>query len=105
MYLGYEKLNQKKRNVCIALVLLAVCFTLLFCGSSVLISSFGKDCSVFYTIGHGIVQHRVAYKDLFDHKGLYLYLLNALGVLIADRHTFGLWLIETVFVVVDSFLI
>jgi hypothetical protein len=77
----------------------------MFCGSSVLFSSFGKDSSVFYTIGRGIVQHKVVYKDLFDHKGLYLYLLNALGVLIADRHTFGLWLIETVFAVADAFLI
>ncbi len=100
-------MRQEKRNrvLYFAVVLLAVCYTMLFCGSSVLVGAFGKDSAVFYTIGRGIARHKVAYKELFDHKGLYLYLLNALGVLIADRHTFGLWLIETVFAVADGFLI
>lgn len=89
----------------IELGLLAVCFTLLFCDSSVLVGAFGRDSAVFYTIGRGIAQHKVVYKDLFDHKGLYLYLLNALGALIADRYTLGLWLIETLFAIADCFLI
>ena len=88
-----------------ALASTGICFTLLFCNSSILIGSFGRDSSVFYTIGRGIVQGKVAYKDLFDHKGLYLYLLNALGVLITDRHALGLWLVETLFVLADCFLI
>lgn len=97
--------EMEKRFVFIMLTLLAVCFTFLFCDSSVLGGSFGRDSSVFYTIGRGIVQNRVAYKDLFDHKGLLLYFFNALGVLIADRYVLGLWLVETIFVVVDCFLI
>lgn len=100
-------MEQKYHNriTCAALALIAVCFTLLFCNSSILIGSFGRDSSVFYTIGRGIVQGKVAYKDLFDHKGLYLYLLNALGVLISDWHMLGLWLVETLFVLADCFLI
>ena len=52
-----------------------------------------------------MVQGKIVYKDLFDHKGMYLYLLNALGVLISDRHALGLWLVETLFVLADCFLI
>ncbi len=99
------KKENRYRFFYITVVLLAVCFTLLFCGSSVLVGAFGRDSSVFYTIGRGIAQHKVVYKDLFDHKGLYLYLLNALGALIAERYTLGLWLIETLFTIADAFLI
>lgn len=95
-----------EKKYCYAVVvLMALSFTFLFCGSSLLLDSTGTDSSVFYTIGRGIMAGKVAYRDLFDHKGLYLYLLNALGVMIADHHMLGLWLVETGFVVADCFLV
>ena len=108
MFQGNEKVMCQKRFHRVGytgITAIAICFTLLFCNSSILIGSFGRDSSVFYTIGRGIAQGKAAYKDMFDHKGLYLYLLNALGVLISDWHMLGLWLVETLFVLADCFLI
>lgn len=50
------------------------------------------DSSVFQYIGKGILDGMVPYRDAFDHKGPILYLLNALGFLLAGRY--GIWLLE-----------
>ncbi len=50
------------------------------------------DSGVFQYIGKGILNGIMPYKDAFDHKGPLLYLLNALGFMIAGRQ--GIWLIE-----------
>lgn len=42
----------------------------------------GNDASVFATIGWSWINGLVPYKDIFDHKGPVIYLLNALGFLI-----------------------
>ena len=52
------------------------------------------DSSVFQYIGRGILDGMIPYRDAFDHKGPILYLINALGLLIADRE--GVWLLEVV---------
>ncbi len=50
----------------------------------------GTDSSVFLYMGRMLTEGNVAYKDIFDHKGLYLYFLNTLGIKISG-------LCETVF--------
>lgn len=42
----------------------------------------GNDAAVFATIGWSWINGLVPYKDIFDHKGPVIYLLNALGFLI-----------------------
>ena len=39
-----------------------------------------KDSSVFLTIAREMLRGALPYRDYFDHKGLYLYFLNALGL-------------------------
>ena len=39
----------------------------------------GTDSAVFKTMGMVILQGRTPYVDQFDHKGIVLYLINALG--------------------------
>lgn len=48
------------------------------------------DSSVFEYIGLGMVKGLVPYKDMFDHKGPLLYLLNYLGVTICGG-VVGIW--------------
>ena len=82
-------------NCCIACYVVVL---MLFCvGSSPLINSSGTDSSIFIVIGRAMLKGKVAYKDLFDHKGLYLYFLNCLAAFISSRSFIGLFAIESVF--------
>lgn len=47
----------------------------------------GYDQSIFEQVGLGMLQGRIPYVDLFDHKGFLLYLINAIGLWISPGHT------------------
>ena len=58
----------------------ALVFLLVFSWStSPLYLSYGNDSVFFQTIGLGILQGKVPYVDLFDHKGPVPFFMNALG--------------------------
>ena len=60
----------------------AFIFLLIFSWStSPLYLSYGNDSLFFQTIGLGILQGKVPYVDLFDHKGPVPFFMNALGYL------------------------
>lgn len=52
------------------------------------------DSQVFQYMGYAMTEGQVPYTDLFDHKGLFIYLMNALGYLIS--HDFGVHLLQMV---------
>ena len=75
-----------------------VVVAMLFCAnSSPFINTTGTDSSVFRVMGRAMVAGKIMYKDVFDHKGLYLYVINALGVLITGKSLIGLFILECVF--------
>lgn len=54
----------------------------------------GFDSCTFKTIGIGILEGKIPYTDLFDHKGPILFWLNALGLLCGRV---GLFFLEVIF--------
>lgn len=77
----------------ISLILLAALILVLvspLCPGSSTISY--TDSSVFQYIGSSLLDGRIPYRDIFDHKGPLIYLINALGWLIHGES--GIWLIE-----------
>ena len=54
-----------------------------------------NDSSVFQIIGRGVLEGQVMYKDLYDHKGPIIFLINALAILINEQ--IGLFLLEIIF--------
>ena len=52
------------------------------------------DANAYFTVGKGIFQGIVPYKDLFDHKGPLLYFFNGLGSLISYKTFYGVFLIQ-----------
>lgn len=50
------------------------------------------DSSVFQVMGKGMLENKIIYKDLFDHKGPIVYIINAIALLISDKY--GLFIIE-----------
>lgn len=47
----------------------------------------GYDQCIFEQVGLGMLQGRVPYVDLFDHKGFLLYVINAIGLWILPGHS------------------
>lgn len=51
------------------------------------------DSSVYMYIGKAMTNNFIPYKDIFDHKGIILYLFNYLGFLISDKSYFGIMIV------------
>lgn len=54
------------------------------------------DANAFFTMGKGMFQGMVPYRDLYDHKGPILYILHGLAWLISNRTFLGVWIAEVV---------
>lgn len=57
---------------------------------------YGCDASFFSMVGRGIIQGRVPYKDFFDLKGPYFFLIEALGQFL-HKDRLGVFLIQILF--------
>ncbi len=53
-----------------------------------------NDVNSYFTMGKGMMNGLVIYRDLYDQKGPYLYLLNGIAYLISKRSFFGIFLFE-----------
>lgn len=53
-----------------------------------------SDNAVFYLMGRAMLQGKVLYKDIFDHKTPYVYFINALAS-IFDKNHVGLYIITS----------
>lgn len=50
------------------------------------------DSSVFQVMGKGMLEHKIIYRDLFDHKGPIVYIINAIAFIISNKY--GLFITE-----------
>lgn len=80
------------------LILFAVLTTILLVSSpqapGVYRSSF-SDSSVFRYIGKSMTMGIMPYRDIYDHKGILLYIINMCGYIISPAH--GIWVLEWLF--------
>ncbi len=63
-----------------------------------------EDSSVFLYIGERMLEGKVPYRDLFDHKGLLLYFIQFLGLKIASGSFSGIWILEAVNMLITALL-
>ncbi len=63
----------------------------------------GTDSSVFQTVAMYMENGFMPYKDIFDHKGPLLYVINWLGFKINESH--GIWIIEVLALLCTFFMI
>lgn len=80
---------------CVALSALFV--TLMSTTSPLYLFHDSTDANWFFTMGKGMVNGKVLYRDLFDHKGPLLYALHAVGYLLSPTDFHGVWMIQIVF--------
>lgn len=57
----------------------------------------GNDTAQFMTIGKGWAAGRIPYRDLFDHKGPLIYLVDCIGFMIGRGNKAGISLVQFVF--------
>ncbi len=89
--------NSSKLKLNLAIFAYVIAAMLFHANSSPFISIITTDSSAFRVMGRAMTAGKIMYKDIFDHKGLYLYVINALGVLISSKSFIGLFIIECVF--------
>lgn len=98
--------GEKKRSVRLRLPY-ALDFALLFAISVICITIVskcsplyafhdGSDLNWFLTMGRGMANGMVPYKDLFEQKGVYLYMLFALNYLICGNSLYVIYVIEII---------
>lgn len=87
-----------KTNLLIALYVVALMLCCLC--SSPLVDQMNTDSAVFIAMGRGMAAGKIMYKELFDHKGLYIYFLNYIAALISSNSQIGLFIVECAFIFV-----
>ena len=62
------------------------------------------DGAIFYIVGKAIMQGKVLYKDIFDHKTPYIYFINGLASIIDYNHI-GLFIVVVLILFISLFFI
>ncbi|MCX8128555.1 MAG: glycosyltransferase family 39 protein [Clostridia bacterium] len=54
------------------------------------------DANAYFSMGKGMFNGLVPYRDIFDHKGPLLYFLNGLAYLISDNNFYGVYIMQSI---------
>ena len=90
---SFSNLFHRNEDYLVILILFALSI-LVFIPLAPNIKFLDRDGSIFLFIGRSILDGKIPYRDLWDHKGPILYFINALSQIISDRSVWGLWVIE-----------
>ena len=92
----YDKSPGKAAFIAAALCLLAafICITIGSKSSFLYAFHDANDVNWFLTMGRGIVNGKVPYKDLFEQKGILTYMMFALNYAICGNHLYVIYVIE-----------
>ena len=96
-------MNERKKNTIIYVIifLITLLLTLIGLQSSPFYNGIThNDSSVFQIIGNGLLKNKIPYKDLFDHKGPIVYVINALALLI--NKNIGLYILELILLYIGT---
>lgn len=89
-------MSRRREYAMLAWALLIAAGVLLVCSKSSPLYPINDwaDANIYLTIGKGMTQGQVLYRDLYDHKGPLLYALHALCAWISFSDFTGVWLME-----------
>ncbi|KRN12121.1 teichoic acid polysaccharide glycosyl transferase [Fructilactobacillus fructivorans] len=90
----------------LAFVLVALVFIGMFSYASPLYYfDYSPDVNCFFTVGKGMMHGLVPYKDVFEQKGPYVYLLYGLAYLISHYSIIGITIVEIISLATSMFLV
>lgn len=99
---SFMKYRAENGKTCTSIpkIYLIYCPLMVLCcyGFSPVIRFYSTDSAVFYTIGRAMTRGTVVYRDIFDHKGIWIYFFNCAGAII-DKciPSCGMYLLEVAF--------
>lgn len=86
-----------KRSEIIILILSSVIImTVVSASSPIYPFNVWDDINCFFTVGRGIIEGEVPYRDLYEQKGPLLYFLYAGAALVSDNSFIGGWILEII---------
>ena len=100
-----KKLNSKYY---VPLILLIVSFLILMlCSKNSFLYVFNDwvDGNAFFTMGKGMFNGKVPYKDLFEQKGPLLYFIYGIGYLLSNDTFTGVFILEVISLTVFSYFV
>lgn len=83
-----------KKNYVFLLITAALVITICSKSSPLYLLNDWVDANCFFTVGKSMLYGKVLYRDIFEQKGFYLYVLHALGYLVSNTSFFGVYLLE-----------
>ena len=86
--------NERRAALALSLLCSVLALTVATTSSPLYATNFWTDSNLYFTIGRGMLEGLMPYRDLFDHKGPLIFLLYALGALVSDTSFFGVFLLE-----------
>ncbi len=88
--------KMKRKDVLIVTAIAFVAVTLFSTSSFLYGFNRWVDSNCIFTVGKSIFCGKVPYRDLMDHKGFLLHLINGIGSLISFRSFFGVYIMELI---------
>lgn len=85
------------KSVLFCVFLSAVMITICSTCSFLFATNSWIDANCIFTAARSVFHGRVLYRDVMDHKGFYIYVINILGYLLSRRSFFGMYLVEILF--------
>ena len=84
------------------LLFLALLVALVLSQSNPYKEALSRDNGFFLYAGSQILKGKIPYIDFWDSKGPIIFYINALGLLVGKGSRWGVWLLEFVFLFVES---
>lgn len=93
-----EECNVKKSYLISGWCILSAFFVLIICSRSSFLYPCNdwNDANSFFTVGKAFINGQVPYRDLFEQKGPYLYLIYGISYLLSHNSFFGVFILEVV---------
>ena len=98
--MNQDTVTEKNKKIYLYFLLIGyTCLLMFFCtkSSPLYVLNDWYDANAYFTMGKGMMNGAVPYKDLFDHKGPLLYLLYGIGYLIDHTGFLGIFFIQMIF--------
>ena len=93
-----RKLENIKINKSVFFALFVAIITITLCSRSSFLVPYNNwdDANSYFSMGKGLFNGKIIYRDIFDQKGPYLYLFYGIGYLLSNQTFFGVYLVEIV---------
>ena len=86
--------NERRAALALSVLCSVLALAIATTSSPLYAANFWTDSNLYFTIGRGMLEGLMPYRDLFDHKGPLIFMLYALGALVSDTSFFGVFLLE-----------